>query len=925
MLLKNLIKLKSSNFKLLKIRGLNLDSRKVKKGDLFFALKGNKLNGEKFINQAINKGAVAVVCSTNKKIQNYSVPIIKVKNVRNTLGYACAQFFKNKPKNIIAVTGTNGKSSVADFFHQILLLNKVPVATIGTLGIKKNKVNKRIDLTSPDIITLHKKLSELKKARIDNVIIEASSHGLEQGRLNNINFKVGIFTNFSQDHIDYHKTMKKYLTSKLILFSSLLKTNSHVITDESIKEFSKIKKIANRKKLKILTINKKFIDNYKKSTNLIGSFQIRNLCMSILAANISGVSMKKINYVLKRINSVNGRLELIRELPNNSKVFVDYAHTPDALLTILKSVKNYYRENITLVFGCGGDRDKKKRSLMAKIAREYCKKIYVTDDNPRNENPQKIRSSITRFLNKKNYIEIGNRTKAIQLALKNSEPFEIIVIAGKGHETHQDYGNKIIQVSDKKIIKKVNLKNKRFKKNKFILSWNSQILKKILKKKRNYKFRGVSINSKEVKKENLFIAIKGLKKDGHDYISQAIEKGANYCVVSQRNRKINKNKTIFYKNTYKFLNKIALIKRKKSSAKFIAITGSSGKTTFKTLLGNLLNLFSKTYFSPRSFNNHYGVPISLSNIENYHKYGVFEIGMSKKGEINRLSKIVKPDIAIITNTAEAHIENFKNIKGIAEAKGEIIKNINKGGTLILNRDDRFFNYHNTLAKNQGLKTISFGRSNKSDIYPVSIKKFEKKTIIKIHAINETLFFSFSNLNIYNVLSSIAVLKDLNLNLNQAIKSFQNFNFLEGRGKIHNIKRFKIIFNLIDESYNANPFSVKNAINNLSNLKRKNSKKYLLLGDMLELGNKSDFYHKSLSKVINNTDIDKVFVYGDKILNTYKYIKNNKRGNILQYKNDFDTIFRDIIKKGDLLMVKGSNATGLNKLTSNIIKGKENVI
>ena len=920
MLLKNLIKFKPGNLKLVKISGLALDSRRIKKGNLFFALKGSKLNGEKFINQAIKRGAAAIVCTTRKKVKNYSVPVIKVKNIKESLGYACSKFYKNKPRNIIAVTGTNGKSSVADFFYQILLLNKIPVSTIGTLGIKKNKTNKKIGLTSPDIITLHKELSELKKAKINNVIVEASSHGLEQGRLNNINFKAGIFTNFSQDHIDYHKSMKNYLNAKLILFSKLLKNKKYIVTDESINEFPKLKKIANRKKLKLLTINDSLTNQYKKSTNLIGSFQIKNLCMSILASNICGVDIKKIKNVLKKIINVSGRMELVRTLPNKTKVFVDYAHTPDALLAVLRSIKNYYGTNITLVFGCGGERDKKKRILMAKIARDNCKKIYVTDDNPRKENPRNIRSTITRYLKKKDYEEIGNRGKAIQTALKNSEPNEIIVIAGKGHETQQDYGNKIINISDKKIIKKTIIK-KIFPKH----NWNSRILNKILKKNINLKFKGVSINSKEVKKGNLFIAIKGVKKDGHNYISQAIRKGANYCVVSEKIKKIKKNKLIFCKNTINFLNSVASTKREESLAKVIAVTGSTGKTTVKTILGNLLNLFEKTYFSPRSFNNYYGVPISLSNLENYHKYGVFEIGMSKKGEIDQLSKIVKPDIAIITNTAEAHIENFKNIKGIAEAKSEIIKNIKKKGFLALNRDDKFFNFYYGLAKNYKVKTISFGYSKKSDIYPIHIKKLENKTIVKIKVINEIISFSLNDTNIYNILSSIAVLKILNLNINKTLKYFNTLNSLEGRGKISNINRFKTKFKLIDESYNANPLSVKNAIINLSNIVKKNSKKYLLLGDMLELGDKSDFYHKGLSEVINNTDIDKVFVYGDKILNTYKYIKKSKRGNILQYRNDFDTMFKNIIKRDDLLMIKGSNATGLNRLSFNIIKGKKNVI
>ena len=197
--------------------------------------------------------------------------------------------------------------------------------------------------------------------------------------------------------------------------------------------------------------------------------------------------------------------------------------------------------------------------------------------------------------------------------------------------------------------------------------------------------------------------------------------------------------------------------------------------------------------------------------------------------------------------------------------------------------------------------------------------------MKIKVFDETLNVIFENMNRYNILSAVAVMKYFKLNL----KKIKNSNFfsqaVSGRGKIHNVKRYNKRFKIIDESYNANPLSVKNAIFNLSNIKKNNFKKYLLLGDMLELGSKSDYYHKELSKIINNADIDKVFVYGDKILNTFKYTKKNKQGNILQHQSDFDYIFANIINNNDLLMIKASNATGLNKLSSKIIKGIRNVI
>ena len=239
MLLKKLIKNCPKNLFHVKVKGLSSDTRKLKKGDLFFALKGSKYNGDKFIKKALKKGACAVI--TSKKIDGIS-QIVKVNKVKDTLGKICSKFFKNKPKNIIAVTGTNGKSSVADFFHQILTLNGHSAATIGTLGIK-TKAIKKIYLTSPDVISLHKELQSIKEKKIDNVLLEASSHGLVQGRIDGLKLKAGIFTNLSQDHLDYHRSMKKYLEAKLILFKKLLNRNSYIITDKSIPEFKVIKRL----------------------------------------------------------------------------------------------------------------------------------------------------------------------------------------------------------------------------------------------------------------------------------------------------------------------------------------------------------------------------------------------------------------------------------------------------------------------------------------------------------------------------------------------------------------------------------------------------------------------------------------------------------------------------------------------------------
>ena len=919
MLLKNLIKSNSKDKNNIFISGIASNSKEVKKNYIFFAIKGNKNNGEKFIQDAIKKGASVIICSQECKIKNKNINIIRAKNVRNLLSEVASKFYKLKPKNIIAVTGTNGKTSVADLFYQILRINKIPAATIGTLGIKYNDRIIKSDLTSPDTINLHKYLYFLKKKKINNVIIEASSHGLHQKRLQHINFKGAIFTNFSQDHLDYHKNMKSYLNAKLILFKEILKKNSTIISDEKNKEFSILKRISKNKNFKLLNIQKEIRNIKNESVRYPNDFKIKNLAMAIKAVKLCGLKEKLAYRSIKKVKDVDGRHELVKKYSNGVKVFIDYAHTPDALSKTLKSLITSHGYNVSLVFGCGGDRDKKKRPMMAKIANNLCKKIYITDDNPRNENPKKIRNQILKYISKNKAFDIGNRELAIKKAIKNAKPYEIILVAGKGHEEKQIYKENILNISDKKIIKKIKTSNKKdiVKKNQNYLL-NRMILEKILKRSKPVNFHGLSIDSRTIKKNNLFLAIKGKINDGNTFVNEAIKKGAGCVVVSQADKK--NKKIINFQDTIFFLNQFAKLKRENSFAKIISITGSAGKTYLKYLIKDLLQNFGQTHSSPKSFNNHFGVPISLSNLSYDDKFAVFEVGMSKPGEIRNLTKLIRPNIGIITNIGEAHIENFKNITGIAKAKSEIIENITTGGTIILNRDDKFFNLFKKKAKKYKLNISTFGKHKDSDVQlnKIYTERNKSKAIIKIK--NQMICFEIRDLNIYNVLASLAVFKELEINFFKILSKIKNYSSPEGRGKKYTITRYKKKIRFIDESYNANPLSVKNAIKKLSLIKKEKSKKILILGDMLELGSRSKKLHEDLSKVINNSDIDKVFIKGKKTLFTYKHINKAKRGNILQNIEDIDFSLSEMITNNDYLMIKGSNATGLNKFSKKMIKG-----
>ena len=948
MIIENFFKGIELKYKKQYFSGLCFNSLECKKNNIFFAIKGTKIDGNKFINQAIKNGAKIIISKKKFEGLKKNILFIKSANVRKSLSEFAYAIYKNKPKNIIAVTGTNGKSSVADFYFQILKLNKKKVASIGTLGIKTQDYIKEVSNTTIDPIALSMCLSKLKKEKINDVILEASSHGLNQNRLDGLKFKVGIFTNLSHDHLDYHKTIDNYLKSKLYLFKKLLKKDAIIITDIEIPQYKNIRTIALKKKLSIETISNnngnletvsheyqnekqivkiKYNKNiYRFETRLIGKIQIKNILMAMIAATKSGLSFKKIVSAIENVKPVSGRLEQIGVIKNNSKVILDYAHTPEALKVTLKSLKEQFKNRkISIVFGCGGDRDTAKRPMMGKIANQYCDKIYLTDDNPRYENPKKIRASIRKNINKSKIHEIPNRANAIKKAILDLKTGDILIVAGKGHEKTQVFKKiKKLFSDEEEILKNIKIKNKTLSSN---LKLN--ILKELSGSKNipsKLEINNSSINSKEISKNDIFFAIKGKNNDGNLFIKEAFKNGASLAITD----KLQNNKNCLrVKNTLKFLTDASSILRENTSSKIIAITGSSGKTSLKELIGRSLKKIYNVTYSPKSFNNKFGVPVSLFNLRKNDNFGIFEIGMNKKNEINYLSKIIKPDVGIITNISYAHIKNFKNIKEIALAKSEIIQNIKENGHLILNADDYFYNFHKKIALKNKISVISFSIKNKSsNIHLNSIKKeqFKYKISITINKINKYFYLNtYFESDIKNLLASIAIVS-IYKNIDKlGCDFFYNHKIPIGRGDISKIKLFKKIFYLVDQSYNSNPLSLNSALKNFSMIKLSDAKKHLILGDMLELGKHSKKLHREVARNINKTSIKNVNVIGKHMSEAYKALHKNKKGSILKNHSEIINLIKNNINNNDYLMIKGSNSTGLNKLTSDIKRGKINAL
>ncbi len=943
MLLGNYFTNIDSNKKKFFFSGISFNSKDIKKDNIFFAIRGNNFDGNKFISTAIKKGSKIIISEKRTKNFQKDILFIHTKNIRKLLAEIAFKIYKNKPNNLIAVTGTNGKSSVSDFYFQLLRFNKINVASIGTLGVKSKNIRFNLPNTTIDPIRMGQILCKLKSQKINNVIMEASSHGLSQHRLDGLKFSSGIFTNLSQDHLDYHRNFKKYFKAKLYLFENLIRKKGNIIVDETIPEFKKIKKIVVSRKLKLQVLNKnksKFqilshrfrgekqilkikSNNLTKevSLNLIGKIQLKNILMAIIAAKNSNLSLIKILNVLSKLKPIDGRFEKIGKIKNKSKVILDYAHTPDALRICLSNLKEQFpNKKIILLFGCGGNRDQNKRFKMGKIATKYSNEIYLTDDNPRFEDPKKIRDDIKKGIQNTLMKEIPDRKQAISEAIKNLNSGDILLVAGKGHEKIQDFGKKKIFFSDKKIILDcIKLKNNNLSKNLKI-----NIIKEVSKIKNKItliKADKARINSKKVNKNDIFFAIKGKKNDGNKFIGEAFKNKASLAVVNKIQNKFDNKRQIKVRNTLKFMTEISKIFRKNIDTNIIAITGSCGKTTLKELLGNVLRKVSSVSISPKSYNNKFGVPLSLLNLKNSDEFGILEVGMDKKGEIDNLTNIIKPNVGLITNVNYAHAKNFKNIKQIALAKAEIIKNILPKGFIVLNADDVFFRLHKKIALRNNINVISFSiKSKKANVKLLNIKKVKKIFKIKVKINDKFKHFIISNNfqnNIYNILGALSVISIYKNVLELNKKIFLDFRSPAGRGDLSVIKIGNKKINLIDESYNSNPLSLKSALKNYDIIDKKKHRKYLLLGDMMELGSHSKKLHRSIAPLINKTNIDKVFVMGKMVREIFNNIMKVKRGRILVNKLGIFELIKKDLNNNDYLMIKASNATGFNSIVNNL--------
>ena len=452
----------------LEVGGVSADSRTIKAGDMFVAIEGGKSDGLNFVKPAIAAGAVAVLAERRPDAPlPEGIVFVRVGNARRALALVAARFYSRQPRIIAAVTGTSGKTSVAAFTRQIWTALGHRAASIGTIGIVSPRGETYGSLTTPDPVALHRSLEALAGDGVTHLAIEASSHGLDQYRLDGLRIAAAAFTNITRDHLDYHATFEAYFAAKLRLFEALLPPGGAAIIEVDHVHADAVIAAAEARGLSITSVGRNGtgirlvesgIDGFAQTVRLeyggqdfrvhlplVGEFQIENALVAAGIAIATGGDPALVFPALERLTGAKGRLELVGAV-RDAPIFIDYAHKPDALAKALEALRPAAARRLVVVFGAGGDRDRGKRPLMGAVAAAKADRVIVTDDNPRSEDPAAIRAAIMAAAH--GAIEIGDRRSAIRSAIAELRCGDVLLIAGKGHETGQIIGDRVVPFSD---------------------------------------------------------------------------------------------------------------------------------------------------------------------------------------------------------------------------------------------------------------------------------------------------------------------------------------------------------------------------------------------------------------------------------------------------------------------------------------------
>jgi len=863
----------------MKFSSITADSRKVQAGALFLAYPGVHSDGRSYIAQAIQAGAAAVAWDSRDFAWNpeWQVANVGVSGLKDQVSEIAAEYYgqPSQKLHMIGVTGTNGKTSVSQWIAQALTAIGQKTAVIGTIGNGFVDAQNEASNTTPDAILLQGMLADFAAHGAKAVAMEVSSHGLHQGRVNSVKFDVAVLTNLSRDHLDYHETMEEYAAAKELLFTWPGLGVSVINADDAFGQRIAGKLKAQNKLLLTYGVSQGDV----RATDLqlhqhgltmqvttphgdaivnapvLGRFNAYNVLAVLTSLLALKVSLQDAVAAIAKIKPVAGRMQ---QFGGDDKplVVVDYAHTPDALEKVLTTLREQVQGKLICVFGCGGDRDAGKRPLMGRVAAKLADRVIVTSDNPRSEDPADIIRQVVSGIDGA-YLAEADRAIAIKQAVQSARGGDIVLIAGKGHEDYQEIAGVKTPFSDATVaLAALNSDEANYAPMMQLAEAASALNAKLLGA--DVAFDSVGSDSRNIKAGQLFVAIKGENFDGNTFAAEAINKGAAAVMVSDA--ATTANPALVVPDTRLALGELAKYWRSKFSAPLIGVTGSNGKTTTKEMLTAILAAatgdVSKVHATYGNLNNDIGLPLTLLKIKPQHQYVVAEMGMNHMGEIDYLTHIAKPNVAVINNANTAHIGELGSRENIARAKGEIFSGLQDGGVAVINADNDFADYWKTL--NVGRKVVTFGLHKSADV-TASYQEQAGVSQLKLTTPNGQVSFTLKVEGVHNIsnaLAASATAYALGISNADIAAGLQNFGGVYGRLERKAAANGAV---LIDDTYNANPDSMKAAIDVLA---KQVGEKLLVLGDMGELGADAKKMHAEIGAYARAAGLAKLYCLGD---------------------------------------------------------------
>lgn len=960
-------------------------AHQCKPGSLFVAIAGVVHDGHDYISQAIRHGARYIVHQKDIAVPE-GVVALSVADSRRALGMIAKNFYRapSAGLTLIGVTGTSGKTTICYLLESILKAAGFRTGVIGTVNYRYDDVVLPAPNTTPESLEMQKILREMADAGVTHVVCEVSSHALDLKRVDDCAFDVGIFTNLSPEHLDYHKDLEDYFQAKKRFFTEILPASKKTGVRKAVVNIDDPQglRLLKEVKMRALTYGLEgdaqitarsdeisldgisaniFLDGESVfvSSKLIGRFNLSNMLAAAAAASQVGVSPAHIGSGISSLSCVPGRMERV-DSPSGIHVFVDYAHKPDALRKALESVAVLKQKRIITVFGCGGNRDRAKRPLMGQVATALSDLTIVTSDNPRQEAPEAIIAEIEAGIDRgtieklgpeddemplgvNSYMVIADRKAAIERAIAMACAGDIVLIAGKGHEDYQILKTGKIPFDDRVVAAaalQARFPTAQTGEPVFLVSEAVDVTGgKLMAGRSGDMFKGISTDTRALRPGNLFVALKGENFDGHDFAAGALEKGAAGIMVSQPlqdEKKIPEGAFVIrVQDTLKALGDLAGAYRRRFAIPVVGVTGSSGKTTTKEMLACILAQEKKVLCTEGNFNNLIGVPLTIFRLRPEHEIAVLEMGTNMPGEIKRLTQIAAPDIALITNIGPAHLAGFKTLEAVREEKGDLFFHMKPSGMTVVNLDDKEVS---DLAQSLNGRQITFSMHAGAEVSAEEIKK------------NDVRGMSFNLLmggksckvdlkaagthNVYNAMAAAATAIACGVSIESIIRGLGMFAGVGGRMEIIRLQNGGY---LIDDSYNANPASMREALLTLKDLKGTHDA-FVFLGDMLELGDDARDMHRRVGMMLATIGVRVAFVKGEFAGDVAAGAKDGglDEGKIMELDRLEDAIayLKKHFRKGDWILVKGSRGMKMEKAAGAVCdnfgvagaeQGKENVL